>query len=49
MQSVLSAEAAILIHFESVRVILLVLHSIVVSLLAFTAYHCDFYSQVGTS
>ena len=49
MQSMLSAEATILIHFESVRVIFLVLHSIVVSLLAFTAHHCNFYSQVGTS
>ena len=45
MQSVLSAEAAILVHFESVRVILLVLHSIVVSLLTFCTCQCNFYSH----
>lgn len=34
MESVLFAKPAILIHFKSVRVILLVFHSIVVALLA---------------
>ena len=45
MQSMLSAKTAILIHFKSVRVILLVFLSIVVSLLAFAADKCDLYSQ----
>ena len=37
MKSVLAAEAAELIHFKSVRVILLVLFCVVISLLAFGA------------
>ena len=45
----LSAETAILVHFQSVGVILLVLLGVVVSLLAFTANHSDFDSQFGTS
>ena len=45
----LLAESAILLHFKSVRVILLVLDSVVVSLLAFCACQCDLNSHVGTS
>ena len=45
----LLAESAILLHLKSVRVILLVLDSVVVSLLAFCACQCDFNSHFGTS
>lgn len=45
----LLAESAILLHLKSVRVILLVLDSVVVSLLAFCACQCDLNSHVGTS
>ena len=41
MDSVLLAESAILLHFETVRVVLLVLHRVVVSLLAFVASERD--------
>ena len=41
----LSAEPAILLHFETVRVVLLVLHCVVVSLLAFVASQSDFYTH----
>jgi len=45
MQSVLSAKTAILVHFQSVRIIFLVLFGIVVSLFALTADQCYFDSQ----
>ena len=45
MQSVFSAETAILIHFKSVGIVFLVFLSIVISLFALTANHCDFYSH----
>ena len=41
MQSVLSAESAILIHFQSVGAVLLILGCIVISLLAFRACQCN--------
>ncbi len=49
MKSVLLAESAILVHFKSVRIILLVLHCVVVALLAFCTSECDFNSHDGTS
>ena len=49
VNSVLLAEAAVLVHLESVRTVLLVLHGVVVALLALCARHCDFDSHFGTS
>ena len=49
MQGVLSAEPAILVHFEPVWVILLVFHCVVVALLAFSASQSNFNSHNGTS
>jgi len=46
---VLSAESAVLLHFETVRVVLLVLHGVVVSLLALGASQSDFNAHYGTS
>ena len=41
MKSMFTTETAVLVHFKSVGIILLVLHSVVVSLLAFAARKCD--------
>ena len=49
MKRVLSAEPAVLLHFEPVRVVLLVLHGVVVSLLAFGTSESDFNAHYGTS
>jgi hypothetical protein len=49
VSGVLSAESAVLLHFETVGVILLVLHGIVVSLLALGASQSDFNAHIGTS
>ena len=46
---VLLAESAVLSHFETVRVILLVFHRIVVSLLALRTSQSDFNAHNGTS
>jgi hypothetical protein len=46
---VLFAESAVLVHFKSVGVVLLVFHCVVVALLAFCASECDFNSHNGTS
>ena len=46
---VLLAESAVLLHFETVRVILLVFHRIVVSLLALRTSQSDFNAHIGTS
>ena len=46
---VLLAESAVLLHFETVRVILLVFHGIVVSLLALRTSQSDFNAHIGTS
>jgi len=46
---VLFAEPTILVHFKSVRVILLIFHCVVISLLTFCASECDFHSHDGTS
>jgi len=42
----LSAEFAILLHFKTVRIVLLVLHGVVVSLLALRASQGDFYTHL---
>jgi hypothetical protein len=49
MKSVLAAEFTMLHHFDSVRVILLVLLGNVVSLLALSTSQSDFNSHIGTS
>ena len=49
MHSVLAAEAAVLVHLKSVRVVLLVLHGVVVALLALGAGQGNFDSHFGTS
>ena len=49
VSGVLSAESAVLLHLETVGVILLVLHGIVVSLLALRASQSDFHAHNGTS
>ena len=45
MQSRLAAESAILVHLETIGVVLLVLHSVVVSLLALRACHSDLHAH----
>ena len=45
MQSMLAAETAVLVHFKSVRSVLLVLDSVVVALLAFLARESNFDSH----
>ena len=45
----LFAELAVLVHFKSVRVVLLVFLGVVIALLAFCASHCYLYSHIGTS
>ena len=45
----LLTEPTVLVHFKSIRIVLLVLHSVVVALLAFSASECDFNSHNGTS
>ena len=42
---VLLAESAILLHLETVGIVLLVFHGVVVSLLAFVASECDLYAH----
>ena len=49
MHSVLAAEAAVLVHLKSVRVVLLVLHAVVVALLTLGASQGNFDSHFGTS
>ena len=49
MHGVLAAEAAVLVHFQSVRIVLLVLHGVVVALLTLGASQGNFDSHVGTS
>ena len=46
MHSVLAAEAAVLVHLKSVRVVLLVLLCVIVSLLALGAYQSNFDSCI---
>ena len=41
----LFAEAAVLVHLKSVRIVLLVLHGVVVALLAFCTRQCNFNSH----
>ena len=49
VQGVLAAEAAVLVHFKSVGIVLLVLHGVVVALLALGAGQGNFDSHFGTS
>ena len=49
VQGVLTAEPAILVHFQPVGIVLLVFHSVVVALLAFRAGEGNFDSHNGTS
>ena len=49
VHGVLAAEAAVLVHFQSVRIVLLVLHGVVVALLALGAGQGNFDSHFGTS
>ena len=50
VNSMLSAEGAILVHFQTVRIVLLVLHGVVVSLLALVASEGYLYPHfLGTS
>ncbi len=50
MNCVLLAKSAVLVHLESVGIVFLVLHSVVISLLALCACHCDLYAHfIGTS
>ena len=43
------AESAILVHLETIRIVLLVLHGVVVALFALRAGQGDFDSHNGTS
>jgi hypothetical protein len=49
VRGVLPAETAVFAHFQSVRIVLLVFHRVVVALLAFGASQSDFYAHNGTS
>ena len=49
MKCVLVAERAVFLEFQTLGIVLLVLHSVVVSLLAFCAGHGYLYSHVHTS
>ncbi len=49
MKCVLFAERAVLVEFNTLRIIFLVLHSRIVSLLAFLTCHGHLYSHVHTS
>jgi len=45
----LLAELTVLVHFKSVRVVLLVLLGVVIALFALCTSHCYLYSHIGTS
>jgi len=49
VESMLAAERAMLTHLESVRIVFLFLHCVVVSALAFCANECDFCSHNVTA
>jgi hypothetical protein len=49
VKRVLAAELAILLHFKSVGIVLLVFGCVIVSLLAFRAGESDFDAHFGTS
>ncbi len=42
----LFAESAILVHFQSVRIVFLIFNRVIISLLAFRAGKCDFYTHI---
>ena len=45
MNGVLPAKAAVLVHLETLGIVLLVLHRVVVALLALRTRQCDFYAH----
>jgi hypothetical protein len=45
MNGVLPAEFAILAHFDAVGIVLLILDRVIISLFAFRASYCNFYSH----
>ena len=47
VESMLAAEAAILVQFKTIRIVLLVLHRVVIALLAFAAGESDLNSHVS--
>ena len=49
VNGMLFAEAAILVHLQAIRIVLLVFHRVVVALLAFRASQSDLHSHNGTS
>ena len=49
VKRVFPAETTILVHFEPVRIVLLVLHGVVVALFALCAGQSNFDSHIGTS
>ncbi len=48
MHCVLFAERAVLVQLQSFRIVLLILHSVIVSVFAFGAFECDFCSVYGS-
>ena len=46
MNRVLSAEGAVLVHLQAVRIVLLVLNGVVISLLALVAPQGDFHADL---
>ena len=49
MDRVLSAEGAVLVHLQTIRIVLLVLDRVVVSLLALVASQSDFNAHILTA
>lgn len=49
MKCVLVAERAVLVELDTLCIVLLILHSVIISLLAFLTSHCNLYSHFGTS
>ena len=45
MKGMLAAEAAVLVELETIGIVLLVLGTVIISLFAFAANECDFYSH----
>jgi len=46
VKGMLAAETAVLVEFKTIRIVLLVLGTVIVSLFAFAANECDLYSHV---
>jgi len=45
VKGMLAAETAVLVEFKTIRIVLLVLGTVIVSLFAFAANECNFYSH----